>query len=367
MPQEQSLVKVTLKTPVSEDLFVSISHQGDYRRFQSTASASYGSQNINGQFDFHSVPKIAGKATLSGSIFSEEIVLSFNHDGVLSHAFESHARAAYGRQAIVASVEFSTGRQISGKATLSAPFFSEEIAMSFNHNGALSNFQSTATVTYGRQNINGNVEFAAGDQITLKATLATPFTDEVILSFNHNGALSNFQTFATATYGHQVINTHVEFSAGHQITGKATLTTPFTNDIEVTINHQGRLSAFRSSASAAYGRQTINGNVEFSQMNGKVILTTPFTEDISLSFNHDGDLTTFQSSALAVYGSQQVQVTAQFDGVSGTVSLRTPMTQSMSLNFKHSGNSESFDTTVTGQYGRDQVCCFILLASSIED
>ncbi|XP_063427202.1 apolipophorins-like [Mytilus trossulus] len=420
-------VRAFIKTPYSEDITLKVNHEGELRRFVSNGELSYGYKTGSAQVSVDVLRDIRINGFLK-SPFSRDVVISTETAGKLVD-FTSVSQLTYSGQkqheleiSFNAEGSIKAGRtnfdgaynkkKVSGKFSFSAPKgiqerieatghietpISEPVSISlmfnnnneqgntyhfqtqaeltysgtkqhavlanFHHAGPLKAFTTSADVTYDTKKSAVQVSFDSNVNIEGKATLKTPFMDDIVLSFGHNGHPLNFKTQAGLTYSgaqqHAVLvnfkhtgvlkafttsadityntktaSVQVSLESNLNIEGKAIVKTPFTEDIVLSIGHSGQPLNFKTQAALTYsGRKQ---------------------HDISATFSHDGSLKKFSTSSNFVYNTKRVTGSVLFDstnGVKSTVSLNTPLTKPLRASFSHNGQLVDFNNQFDVTYG----------------
>ncbi|CAG2211153.1 unnamed protein product [Mytilus edulis] len=320
------------------------------------------------------------KAELTYSGRKQHAVLAnFEHAGTLK-AFTTSADVTYNTEKSAVQVSFESNLNIEGKATLKTPFMDDiilsfghtghplnfktqaelthsgrkqhAVLVNFKHTGALKAFTTSADITYNTKTASVQVSLESELTIEGRATVKTPFTDDIILSIGHNGQPLNFKTQAELTY-----------SGRKQ------------HDISVTFSHDGLLKKFSTSSNIVYNTKRVTGSVSFDSTNGvqsTISLNTPLTKDLRVSFSHNGKLIDFNNQFDVTHGGSRMYVVTtdfKFDGElknssrrgqllvknnlsdvildilndpEGTATLRTPFTDDITVSFSHQGVLHNF-------------------------
>ncbi|CAG2186504.1 unnamed protein product [Mytilus edulis] len=458
-----------LKTPYSKDITLKVNHEGEIKRFLSNGELSYGyktgsaqvsvdvvrdirisgflkspfssdvviSTETSGQLmDFTSVSQL----TYSGQK-QHELEISFNAEGSIK-TWRTNFDGAYNKKKITGKFSFSapkgiqerteaTGQietPISEPVSFSFMFSSDKeqrntygfqtkaeltysgrkqhaVLANFEHAGTLKAFTTSTDVTYNTGKSAVQVSFESNLNIEGKATLKTPFMDDIILSFGHTGhplnfktqaelthsgrkqhavlvnfkhtgALKAFTTSADITYNTKTASVQVSLESELTIEGRATVKTPFTDDIILSIGHNGQPLNFKTQADLTYSER-VTGSASFDSTNGvqsTVSLNTPLTKDLRVSFSHngklidfnnqfdvtyggskmyevttdfkfEGELKKFQSSGSATYNGKTISSDVNLDILNdpeGTVTLRTPFTDDITVSVSHQGTLHNF-------------------------
>jgi len=350
-------IQAQLSTPFTQDITLSVKHQGDLVNFQHVSDLKYGINKnvyINGNMNIGD--EISGQITLR-TPFSclESLEIEMKHEGGLS-AFKNDIMVAYNGQVAEYQGQFTSGDEIDGKFHLKSPFsYIEDVALEFHHQGVPTNFQTSATLRCQRTGTSQmNMVFSAMNGITGEFSLQTPFTnfENINLEVNHKGSLSAFTSKAVFSYQPtKVIKVNAEFSTNNGVIGKFSLITPFTENIVLEFNHEGSLLSFTSSALFSYmPSKSINVNAEFNandDITGQFTLETPcqYVEKIHLVFRHEKKQRGFNSMAKLNYQPDKtIYVEAEYNsGRNGNVLIKTPFTfmKQAAASFTHKENRRS--------------------------
>ncbi|XP_071162849.1 uncharacterized protein [Mytilus edulis] len=416
-----------LKTPYSKDITLKVNHEGEITRFLSNGELSYGYKTGSAQVSVDVVRDIRINGFLKSPFSSDvvistetsrqlmdftsvsqltysgqkqhELEISFNAEGSIK-TWRTNFDGAYNKKKITGKFSFSapkgiqerteaTGQietPISEPVSFSFMFSSDKeqrntygfqtkaeltysgrkqhaVLANFEHAGTLKAFTTSTDVTYNTGKSAVQVSFESNLNIEGKATLKTPFMDDIILSFGHTGhplnfktqaelthsgrkqhavlvnfkhtgALKAFTTSADITYNTKTASVQVSLESELTIEGRATVKTPFTDDIILSIGHNGQPLNFKTQADLTYsGRKQ---------------------HDISVTFSHDGLLKKFSTSSNIVYNTERVTGSVSFDstnGVQSTVSLNTPLTKDLRVSFSHNGKLIDFNNQFDVTYG----------------
>ena len=233
---------------------------------------------------------------------------------------------------------------------------------------AWKNFNSRSNVEYCNKKIELATQFSAEDRISGLATLKTPYTEDMSLTFNHQGEPLNFQSSAEMSYGaYKKLTTTTEFKkSGSSIRGSTRINTPFRDyqTMAIQFNHRGSWRNFQNDAAIEIGSTKMSGDVEFSlrrdNMKAKASAVTPIPglESITLNVNHDGDIWNFKDEASLEYSGRRIYATAEFNTnneIAGKFELRTPFSPARTfiVQFNHAGEPTNFQNSGSIQINRD--------------
>jgi len=157
------------------------------------------------------------------------------------------------------------------------------------------------------------------------------------LAFNHQGNTKQFRNNAELNIGNKKFLAKSSFNNGRQLSGSASLSTPYTETMGMAFNHRGDLSEFNSDGEMSYGKRKIKGEATLStsgeRVSGSLKLKTPFRQvrDIEGRFAHAGGMQRFNNMVVINYApNKPVQLTTAFKheeaATDGRIELTTPWT-----------------------------------------
>ena len=319
--------KLTVKTPVSDDVIIHFSHEGKLRNFKSCL-----------------------KITYSGEL-QHDASLKFNHDGGLAK-FNTHTYLTYNSKMTSAEITFDISEFIEGKVTVKTPV-SDDVIIHFSHEGKLRNFKSCLKMTYS-----GKLQHDAS------------------LKFNHDGVLAKFNTETSLTYNNKVTSAVVAFDTSEFIEGKLTVKTPFSEDVIIHFSHEGKLNNFKSCLKITYSGKlqhdasftfkavgimskfTGETSLMYNKKNaavtavfdstsdlieGKLTTKTSFTDDIIIAFSTEGNLKHSKTCLKVTYGGKLQHDTSFQFGFDGSLKKLSTM-GSLEYNKQRGSFSLSFNS-----------------------
>ncbi|VDI44373.1 Hypothetical predicted protein [Mytilus galloprovincialis] len=313
-----------------------VDFEGGMRNFKSAGEANYNNQKIMAEIQFQSLRRLNGQLSLK-TPFSSDFLLSFNHQGQIPTAFTSAASMSYGK-------------------------ISHDIRASFNHDGSFKKFSSNGQISYNGKRVSADISFDATSDITGTVTLKSPMTDDIIvtfshdgtpltfrsiakitysgsmkhdvlITFNHAGSMMNFNTKGALTYNGKTTSGEIVFDAIKDIEGKLELKTPITDDIIVAVSNEGSLRNFKTCLKVTYKGQ--------------------LQHDASLKFNFDGSMMRFGTKSSLMYNSKIVSFDVSFDAtkdIEGKITLKSPFTEDMIVAVSHEKTMNNFKTCLKVTY-----------------
>ncbi|CAH1773813.1 unnamed protein product [Owenia fusiformis] len=322
-------------------------HQGGLTRFTNNAKlTSTGAQDIEYTGFFANTNRVVGKFTFTKG--PKSLNVNFNHNGDL-RKFKSSAKILGNGKAVEADIEFDTA-PMKGQATFNTPW-TRPAAAAFNYNGEPMNFNSHAEVSYGLKKIEGDVTFSKqfGSFV-----LKTPFTtlSEVKSSYTIEGSLPKFQFIAHEEFSYNGGNTIAMNSEVSWMKKISTdLTTPFA--AIRTLNAEVTKKGDKVHAELTHNRRNkfqtdLNLDLE-SFKKADLTIETPFQalESLNVAYNHEGGLRNFQSHAELTHNKRsKFEIDATSRLTSADVTIKTPFDAMRTLNmaYSHIGGLWNFNS-----------------------
>ena len=372
----------SLKTPFYDDISASFEHSGDLSEFSNAAELSWASdKKIEVSCNFKKSPVMSGSASLK-TPFYNDISASFEHNGEMTN-FNNKATLSWASdKKIEVSSSFKKSPSLSGSASLKTPFY-EDISASFEHNGEMTNFNNRATLSWASdKKIEASANFKKSPVMSGSTSLKTPFYDDISASFEHSGDLSEFSSSAELSWASdKKIEASANFKKSDAITGGALLKTPFSENLEASFEHTGDMTDFNNKASFSWAiskkveaslKYRLNENSDSEKWNGEMSLKTPFFDEVSAEFkmgNRAGEMSatipalqkmeaeyTFTDMlnwlVEAKYGEMTVKATntgSLENGLRSETELATPL-GNMELKFDHQGDYSTFTNTMEASW-----------------
>ncbi|ELU04621.1 hypothetical protein CAPTEDRAFT_222921 [Capitella teleta] len=306
---------LTLNTPYGQ-FGSTLMHKGTMNKFTSSVTIStpfrpYRTMSASVTHDGKSLKNFQTSTTLVTPIGQFEA--SLNHNGVPTRFTSSVSISTpiegYGRMSASLS---NSARQLSNiQSSLTVVIPSGTYDMSLNHEGVVSRFTTTLTLTTpirGYERMTAVLTHAAVEvsDIETSLTVAIP-TGEYEVNFNHKGLLAHFSStgfIRTPHRGYERMSVTISHSAADlsSIESSISSETPI-GRFEISLNHQGKPSRFTSTVTAVtpfsgYKRMvatiTHTGR-DSSSIVTSVTLDTPIGQ-YQASLNHRGRPSNFRTS-----------------------------------------------------------------------
>ncbi|XP_061171948.1 uncharacterized protein LOC133181472, partial [Saccostrea echinata] len=350
---------VSFSSPVTEDFAISFSQEGHIRDLKITVDGKYGKQKCSVMSEFRNAKKLLGSLELK-STFVDNMKAEFSHEGTLSNFETSSSLTKGGKALIEGSVAFSTGKRLSGSATLKTPFH-RDISATFKHSGDLSRFQTSGSLKMDEKTqfkFNTNVLIKKRAKATIQ--IENPFTDPIKLTLTRKGKPANMRIIINALIGNE-----------EKYTADITLKRESTSAVIVNIvtpipgykkvkgiwNFSGNMKSFKTTARGSIGKESIAADIKVSfQPNFKADLSvvTPFKgyKKAGVILSHQGSLKNFQSHAEVTLGSNKLYnadiMFAIDPKIATSIVLQTPFRnfEKSEVSMTHDGSLRNFNNQV---------------------
>nr|XP_034313736.1 apolipophorins isoform X7 [Crassostrea gigas] len=183
---------------------------------------------------------------------------SFSHDGTFPN-LRTNIRGIFNNYSLESNLETSHSMRITGgKINLATTFPAVKfIELAINHEGSLDSFQTHIETTYNQKLIQADTVFSHSDDLTaFTSTLITPLQgwEKTMITFNRDGPLSNFKSTAEIKYQDKKIAASYDHSFKNgDVATTATLFTPYTNDIVFKLDQNQKKRGFTTNIEFTMG------------------------------------------------------------------------------------------------------------------
>ena len=352
-------IRASLKHPSIQDVILMVSHDGDFKQFNSHAELTYqGIKQVNSDISLMTNPSIEFSGKLDANCPAiQNVEATFTHKGPQKN-FRSAASFSLNGQKTEGKVTHDSRNGIKSRIVLKTPK-SEDIVLSLEHIGDRSNFKSAGKLEYsGKKQYLAKVALNTLSAIDGKMTLETPIR-KYSAALNHEGTLKSFKTSSHLEYD---TDKRIQLNVNYDdlTSGQLTLTAPFMSDIYGDFSHNGDISNFKSSGTIKYDdKEIVWGQISFETsptLKGNVILRTQ-DHNGRITFTHDGSMPNIDSSAEVIINDvSMVRVdikTAKDNGYTGTWTLQTPIVHARktTVSYRHSLTSDSLDNHIEIIFG----------------
>ncbi|XP_062611985.1 uncharacterized protein LOC134273791, partial [Saccostrea cucullata] len=361
---------VIIKSPLHEDMSASFKHRGSISDFDTHIDALYGrgkKYELDAKYR-----QLSGMLSFKSPLL-KDMSASFSHKGDLND-LASHADFQYGEsKKYEANMKLSLAKISTGSVSFSSPV-TDDFEASFSLEGRMRDFKTTFDVKYGKHKGSVNSAFKNAKKLLGSLDLRSTFADNMKAEFSHEGALSNFETSTSLTKGGKVvIEGSLAFSTGKRISGSAILKTPFHRDISATFKHSGDLSRFQTTGSLKMDKKTqfkLITNVLFKKrVKATIQIENPFTDPIKLTLTRKGKPANMRIITNLDIGSKQQRYTADItlkreSTFAVLVNIATPIPEYKKVKgiWNFNGNMKSFKTSARGSIGRESIAADIKMS-----
>ena len=351
---------ITINHPICQTAISNELNLYSWKKFNSRSSIEYCGEKIQLTTQFSAEDRISGVATLK-TPFTEDMSLTINHQGEPLN-FQSSAEVAYGAKKITTTGEFSkSGKRIRGTARINTPFRQYEImAAQFNHRGGWKNFENDAAVEIGSTKWSGETEFSLrGDKMKAKASAVTPIAglESLVLNVKHDGDIWNFNDEASFEYSGRRIYASAELNTANEIAAKVEIRTPFRSarTFIAQINHAGQPTNFQNSGSIQINSDTYTANSAL-MLNGNKLearALVKMLEEYSIVMNHQGAWKDFNNRLTIDMAGKRIDGESSFTmngyDIDTAATLKTPFTslETVTASYKYAGYPTNFQTSAS--------------------
>ena len=340
---------LSLKTPFTKDFNIVFDKSGNTL----TSSVNYNSETLfSTQGSFSQMP-MRGSLKLEMPFTPYKTVsAAFSHDGTPLKS-TNHAEITINDETTEADMSFNFGSKLEGSVSLKSPF-TEDITSGFDFSGTTTNFRSHVEMQYGSDKYALDTTLNANNDINGEVTVTTPVKGYR----NINGKLTYSGKFPYIN-GRAQLNANrrnlaiagIQLSNNNKLSGSATLQSVITQNIEVSFNHEGDLMNFASDDEVRYNGQSNTGSISFKtspSVEGAVSLSLPafMADDMSSNFKFEGSLEDFKLNIEDRLGKKEISTEVTFTTlrqIALSANIKTPfagykdMSGGFSLTEKYGG------------------------------
>ena len=228
------------------------------------------------------------------------------------------------RQVYSADATYSFDLPISIEANINSPYPEyDNLGLVFQHNHSPSSVASHAELRYQpEKKIEGDLNADWSSNVEGSMIVKTPFSgyEETKLALRHQGDMDDFSSHGEVYVAQKNVVADANFKTGYTTTGTFTLSSPIPGmeNVEFNIKKKGKAKNFRGEVTLAVNDKKIDAdyNHRLSQESLKSAfkLTTPYTENIKFSLEHNGKPEKFTNEMSANYGRKyDVDTVVSFD------------------------------------------------------
>lgn len=316
---------------------------------------------------------------------------------------KAHAEVEYLPSQVVnidAEYRLDDTRDLSTELTITTPISSfDYIKTSFLHRGSRRRGRSVVSVEYPRRSVfSATANYQNDDKFEASLDLQAPRYDDVRLSVQHSGTARDFNSHAEVTYEkYKKIEGNVIFSIKRGVKGpvvalETVAKSPYSEDFELKLNHEGNIVNFKSNLVGYYGRPNrLTYNLGFSSSRNSLHADTDFDlqseysgpHSGSAAFNIRGEMRNFKLDFNENYQGRAVNTVLSvnvLNGIDSSFSLNTPYeaVRNIDASLKHNGdlrrsksnakllfNREEYEADITFGSSADHVDCKVNIKTPI--
>lgn len=297
---------VTINTPHDgyETTELTLHHNGDNNGFRSNAAFQIFGEKYEAELGLSVAPDMQLFLTLKSPLF-QDIESTLSYEGTLTR-FNSRYELTYGKSSqlrVETSVNFEG--PISGDFKIISPHM-KNLKASFSHNGNLNSFSSEAQVIYAGQKTTGTASFKMSPRIEALIAFTSPFSKDLQMTVSHSGPITNCQTSASVSYGRQSLFTlDSTFNLNNYLKAEVRVSSLLSGyeSFEARLSKEGDLTDLEGRVEVILGKSSASGDITYSPNKVSVTITAPFMETLSGSFDtSDQNLLTADANSKLTYG-----------------------------------------------------------------
>lgn len=309
--------KFSIQSAFTPTIQFNLEHVGSISNFNTNAEVRYDGQPTKANVGFKTSPSISGRFSASSPVTSP-VSGSFDVNAV-NDKVTIHAEGNLDSKSVAGDASFEYGDTIDATVSLTTPFAGYEIMRgSFKYIKSYKGFASTVNAEYSGIKLGAEARASWRDTLTGSITVSTPF--EMIKyctgDFSIAGTFPNVKAASTIVYNGEKYAVTGEIQ---KMNGKLTITTPLVGfeDLEVMFKTEGTIENMNTNARITYmtGKDitaSFQNKMTSERLETKASLTTPYTEDISFDLTINGKPTDFSKVAAVTMGENSAILTTTF-------------------------------------------------------
>ncbi|KAK7501815.1 hypothetical protein BaRGS_00006901, partial [Batillaria attramentaria] len=270
------------------------------------------------------------------------------------YSIKTSAEVTYASESTVKTgVTVDWSRGLDSSLTVSTPFAGwEQSSAAVRHEGEINDFNCYADVSVAGSSVTGTLKFVNKAKTDAQLSLSTPWSgyEKIEASVSRKGDMDNMRGMAILKVGEQKMQANLNHKwNARRLRTVASVNTPYTEEMNLKLEHTGDLSHFQTEGDLSYGRAyALDGSVSFNmdQQDAagsttiKYRLGGPKTE-LAAAFGKTGPMEDLAVTASARMDKDEISATAALNtrsDVRASITLRTPFRDFESM-------SASLDTT----------------------
>ena len=274
-------------------------------------------------------------------------------------AMESYSEATYGADSkITGEMKLKWDRDLDGTITINTPFNGYEYnKITAHHEGDLNDFKCHGEIQmYGDNIIDADITFQNGHRKSGYVVVSSSLFDRVKAKFSTRGDMTNFKSSTSVSYGYKkLLNMQLQNKiSSRRLNTAMAVKTPYTEDLDIAIEHEGDKRRFSTKATGSLGANRITTETSLIWIDSSIDFTTSlqyminaYDKHLALSIHNKGNWDNFSTTILGQMDSDQVDVRGSFsnmNGIEGKLAIQTPVDnfRETGVNFRHMGDLSSF-------------------------
>ncbi|XP_071116773.1 uncharacterized protein [Haliotis cracherodii] len=376
---KDSTLEVDLSASLKNSIMASLTIRSPFQNFRNVGgfiqhSGSLSRFNTEGNLRYMDGKVVEGKVVFLTSGLthiqaSTELKTPFqgyeSQSGEYKHSVKngrlsSNMDVTYGQdQKVLMTVNGMMSPTIDISATLKTPFRNfDNSRIIFTHEGSIGNCKSHLEVQAIGKSFTADLDVQTGSSMRGNLNIVSNIQglESMRVSYSKEGDINNLK--AKGSIG--IRDATLEASVNNVFSSRRLLTdlsirNPYTKDIDVHLDFNGRPTNFKNQMSASIGTGgSITTDSFFRVRNGDIDISSGFTFNLAglgqtgnIKFHKEGELRNMKMSINGDYNQKKASMKAEFramDGVHGEVKILTPFRpyRNIGFSFDHSGTWNRF-------------------------
>ncbi|WAR23156.1 APLP-like protein [Mya arenaria] len=348
-----------VKTPIRgfSDLRGSLTHEGYISKFQTQIELQRNQDIYFASTKVNTEPAFIAETLLKTPYKAlREARISILQEGVINN-FKFHGEMQLNKDITELDLNVDATKKIDVDFTLRSPY-TDTIKATFDHWGKLSRFQSKLRASAGSKRLIANAKFQMQPTVNALFTVKSPISwlKSHQLSLKHSGTADSFKCNLQYKCNGDTYIGDATFQNLNSLKGELTVKGPSFSTIKASVNHEGKIQNFKSSASVSMGKDAVEANINMNTVNGLkggIAVATPFYgyKNIQTAVVHSGDLHNFKSHGEFSLNKKSGTIDISFDstnGINGKVTMINSFNslKDLTLTVTHNGDMNNFNTIV---------------------
>lgn len=347
---EMKLV-ISIKTPIRgfEYSELSMNQRGNRNNFHTASILNFQGKTHEVELSLRNTPDIEGKLQIRSPAF-KNFETSLAAVGSLNNFQSSFETRVDSRSIIRTDLMLNTDKNFETELKIMSPYF-KNLMVSASNMRTSYGINAQALISLGSDRASGNLVLTLKPLISGSLDISTPFTKDVSIQVNHEGQLTNFKSDLDISYGGaSQLNIQSSLIAERNINGNFKLesTIPGLKNIGADITHTQDASGINSYVEIRCNGDKTSSKVMYKPDEASIDLKSPFTKDITLKYGLKGSFPKVSATAEASIGSSSIiQIDAKMRTLTdGEISIRTPLKgyEQTGIKLRHMQSEKAFET-----------------------